>query len=199
MPGAKLRTSAPIRVRDAGTKDRRRAWGLLPASGRSDFLVSTQPASHAAKVHKGSAQCHAWNTPGTQEMSLPPLCSLHREPQARGGGILQLSSAALDPGFGRARCQPQSGVGSLKRCGFSLHWPRAIHTAGSPPWAGSPGSGAAPALPHPDTGLCLLLRLLPAPILARTAVWLRAWQGACYPPPQLGSASWPATCHMPYL
>lgn len=91
------------------------------------------------------------------------------------------------------------GVGSLKRCGFSLHWPRAIHTAGSPHWAGSREVGAAPALPHPDTGLCLLLRLLLAPVLARTAVWLRAWQGACCPPPPLGSASWPVTCHMPHL
>ena len=54
--------------------------------------------------------------------------------------------------------------------------------------------GAAPALPHSDTGLCLLLKLLPAPVLARTAVWLRAWQGACCPPPPLGSAS----CHPPY-
>lgn len=56
--------------------------------------------------------------------------------------------------------------------------------------------GSAPALPSPDIGLCLLLRLLLAPVLARTAVWLRAWQGACCPPP----TTWQCllACHPPY-
>lgn len=143
-----------------------RPWGLLPASGRSDFLVSTlnlqvmplrsrwRVPSAMPGTHQALRRCHF------------PLSALYTmSPRPWGGGILQLPPAALDPGCRRARCQPRSGVGSLKRRGFSLHWPSAIHTAGSPPGtAVSPGRwGAAPALPQPAFGLCLLLRLLPPP------------------------------------
>ena len=142
-----------------------RAWGLLPASGRSDFLVSTlnlqvmplrsrwRVPSAMPGTHQALRRCHL------------PFCSLHHEPQALGRRDPTAPTCSSGSWLQKSQVSAPIRVGSLKKHGFSLHWPSAIHTAGSPPGrALSPGRwGAAPALPQPAFGLCLLLRLLPPP------------------------------------
>lgn len=125
--------------------------------------------------------------------------SLQSTPRAQALGRRDHTAPTCSSGswLQKARCQPRSEVGSLKRHGFSLHWPSAIHTAGFPPGrALSREVGGCPCPPPSCLWPLPVAEAAPTPILARTAVWLRAWQGACCPPP----TTWQCllACHPPY-
>ena len=145
-----------------------------------------------------SAQCHAWNTPGTQEMSLPPFCPLHHEPQALGRRDPTAPTCSSGSWLQKSQVSVRIRGGVSQEAWFQPSLAQCHTHCRLSPWESSlPGEVGGCSCPPPT---CLwplpVAEAAPTPILARTAVWLRAWQGACCPPP----TTWQCllACHPPY-